>query len=110
MDKGIVADKYSNVVDLVTMCLEKYKIPWLEFIYSDFVAYSGHLSRRTGELHVKCLVVHEADKTRAVKSLGSLAAEAVTGSKIVDDIAEERSHMPKGLRGVFETFCSRLLL
>ena len=44
MNKGIVTYKYPYMVDLVAMCLEKYKIAWLEFIFFDFVADTGHLS------------------------------------------------------------------
>ena len=40
MNKGVVANKYSYMVYLAAVSLEKYQIARLQFIYSYFVADS----------------------------------------------------------------------
>ena len=40
MNKGVVTDKYSYMIDLAAVSMEKYQIARLQFIYSYFVADS----------------------------------------------------------------------
>jgi len=90
--KSVVADEYAYVVDAAPFCLKKDQVAGLEFTALDFFPYGRHLPRRTGQSHAENPIVHEANKTGAVEPFGSLAAETISDTEKLFDIAEEVPH------------------
>jgi len=63
MNKGVITDKDTYMVNPLATRLKKNKISRLEVIFAYSIPYCRHLFRRAGKMHIEYFVIHETHKT-----------------------------------------------